>query len=113
MFIYFKISNATDLNLNNNQAYAIKITHQRDLAYEVTTISTGEPETSQAVTNELESELEPTYETVQLSSAQTKKRPGSQTGENTSQLEPNYENLIIQQSSVQTSSSQKDEDDYI
>ena len=80
VYICFKISNATELLLNNNPAYAIKTTHQRDLAYEVTSISTGEPQTSQAATNE----LEPTYETVQLS----------------------------QQSSVQMPSSRKDEDDY-
>jgi hypothetical protein len=105
-----KTSDATKLNLNDNPAYATKTTCQRNLAYIVTTISTGEPEKSQvAVINE----VEPTYEMVQSSSAQAKKRPGSQTGIDTNQLEPAYE--TVQQSSAQMetrSGSPKDEDEY-
>ena len=80
-------SNATEMNLSNNPAYATKTTHERDLAYAVTSISTDEPEKSQAAMNQ----LEPTYEIVQPSSAQTKNRPGSETSEDANQLEPTYE----------------------
>ena len=94
------------MNLNNNPAYATKTTCQRNLAYEVTDISTDEPDKSQAVINE----IEPTYEMVQPSSAQAKKGPCSQIGE---ELEPTYEK--VQQSSAQMDrnpGSQKDEDEY-
>ena len=110
MFICFKISNATDLNLNNNQAYAIKITHQRDLAYEVTSI--GESQTSQAETDELEPDLEPTYETVQPSSAQIIERSGSQTSEDMNQLEPTYETVQLSSAQMrERPDSQEDEDE--
>ena len=107
---YFKISNATNLNLNNNPAYVTKTTCQRNPAYEVTDIGTGEPDKSQTVINE----IEPTYEMVQSSTAQGKQRPGSQIGED-NQLEPTYE--IVQQieSSAQMEKgpgSPKNEDDY-
>ena len=97
------------MNLNNNPAYVTKTTCQRNLAYVVTDISTGETDKSQAVINE----IEPTYEIVQPSSAQAKQTgPGSQTGED-NQLEPTYE--TVQQSSAQMekrSGSPKNEDDY-
>ena len=105
---YFKTSNATNLNLNNNPAYVTKTTCQRNPAYVVTDIGTGEPDKSQTVINK----IEPTYEMVQPSSAQAKQRPGSQTGED-NQLEPTYE--TVQQSSAQMekrSGSPKNEDDY-
>ena len=63
---YFKTS------LNNNPAYEATIL-QQDLAYEVTSISMGEPEVA---TNQ----LEPVYEVVQLASAEINtilKRSGS------------------------------------
>jgi hypothetical protein len=100
------------LNLNDNPAYETKTTCQRNLAYIVTTISTGEPEKSEvAVIND--SKVEPTYEMIQLSSVQAKKRPGNETGEDTNQLEPTYE--MVQQSSTQMEKgpgSPKDEDEY-
>ena len=96
------------MNLNNNPAYVTKTICQRNLAYVVTDIGTGEPDKSQAVINE----IEPTYEMVWPSSAQAKQRPGSQTGKD-NQPEPTYE--IVQQSSAQMekgSGSPKNEDDY-
>ena len=99
-------SNAASLNLNNNPAYVTKTTCQRNLAYVVTDISTGKPNKSQAVINE----IEPTYEMVQPSSAQAKKGPCSQIGE---ELEPTYE--TVQQSSTQMDrrpGSPKHEDEY-
>jgi hypothetical protein len=108
-YIYFKNSDVTKLNLNNNPAYATKTTCERNLAYKITGISTDKPEQSHAVTNE----IEPTYEVVQLSSAQANKRPGSLTGEDINQLEPTYE--TVQQPSAQMEKglgSPKDEDEY-
>ncbi|MCG8623752.1 MAG: hypothetical protein MJE68_17390, partial [Proteobacteria bacterium] len=107
---YFKTSNVTNLNLNNNPAYVTKTTCQRNLAYVVTDIGTGEHDKSQAVINE----IEPTYEMVQPSLAKAKQRPRSQTGKD-NHLQPTYE--IVQQSSAQMamekgSGSPKNEDDY-
>ena len=102
--IYFKTSNETELDLNDNPAYATKTIRQRDLAHGVTNISKG-TELSQAVTDE----LVPTYETVLPSSAQIETRHGSQSGKDMNQQEPTYE--IVQQPSAQVSG-QKKEDEY-
>ena len=79
-FSIFQTSNvnisATDLNLNNNPAYETQTPLQRNLAYEDTTLTTGEPEEAQVLMNP----VEPTYEVIQPSTS-TKKILGSQEGE--------------------------------
>ena len=58
---------STTLNLNNNPAYEAHTPLQRNIAYEDTTLNTGESEESQTVTNP----AEPTYEIIPLTSTQT------------------------------------------